>query len=218
MKKYIEFINEHVSRRTLEYLELWGIKNFTINKDGSVDVNGDVDISHRNLIQIPIEFNVVHGNFNCSRNNLNTLKGCPKYIHGGFNCSNNLLWDFKYFPSSSLHNWKTIIYTNGMNISSVGILAIGRNPFDEILSLVSYSSDDSLLRGKELKVENTKKFISDLVEYTPIRGNKILSKRFKEALLDIGVEYDESTQEIILKVDDEFKRKKLDFKLYTIVE
>ncbi len=57
------------------------IDNYTINPDGSIDVNGDVVI----LIfinELPIKFNKVSGNFYCSYNNLSTLKNFPNEVGG----------------------------------------------------------------------------------------------------------------------------------------
>jgi hypothetical protein len=39
------------------------IKNYTINDDLSIDVDGDVDLSNKSLIKIPIKFRKVSGNF-----------------------------------------------------------------------------------------------------------------------------------------------------------
>ena len=57
------------------------IDNYTINPDGSIDVEGDVVI----LIfinEIPLRFNMVSGNFYCSYNNLSTLKNFPNEVGG----------------------------------------------------------------------------------------------------------------------------------------
>jgi hypothetical protein len=70
-------------------LEYFGIKKYTINEDGMVDVDGSVDLSHRNLTEIPIKFGVVKGNFNVKGNNLLSLKNCPREVNGTFDCSFN---------------------------------------------------------------------------------------------------------------------------------
>ena len=50
----------------------------TINKDNSIDYNGDVKIAGKNLDIIPLQFNIVKGDFNCYGNNLTSLKGSPQ--------------------------------------------------------------------------------------------------------------------------------------------
>ena len=37
----------------------YNIKNYSINPDGSVDVNGDVDLSNKNLEKLPLFFGSV---------------------------------------------------------------------------------------------------------------------------------------------------------------
>ena len=57
------------------------IDNYTINPDGSIDVEGEVVI----LIfinELPIKFNKVNGDFYCSYNNLSDLKNFPNEVGG----------------------------------------------------------------------------------------------------------------------------------------
>jgi hypothetical protein len=51
----------------------YGIKNWTLNEDGSIDVDGDVDLSFKKLTKLPIKFRNVSGNFDCSYKNLTSL-------------------------------------------------------------------------------------------------------------------------------------------------
>ena len=76
----------------------YGIKKYTINKDGSIDVDGDVNLNFRNLSTIPIKFGRVTSNFNCSNNNLTSLENCPIHVGGYFNCSNNKLTSLSGSP------------------------------------------------------------------------------------------------------------------------
>jgi len=57
----------------------YGIKNYIINSDGSVDVDGDVSFKV-NLNKLPLKFGKVSGYFDCSYNFLTTLEGCPKWV------------------------------------------------------------------------------------------------------------------------------------------
>ena len=73
---YKQFINE--SRQDIDSIcQKYGIKNYTINEDGSIDVDGDVDLSNRKLIELPLKFRNVNGNFYCSWNELTSLEGFP---------------------------------------------------------------------------------------------------------------------------------------------
>ena len=78
--------------------EKYNIKNYTINPDGSIDVDSDVDLAFYDLTELPLTFNKVTGSFSCSYNNLTSLKGCPRWIGGYFSCANNRLPSLEFSP------------------------------------------------------------------------------------------------------------------------
>jgi len=79
--------------------EQYNIKNYLINADGSLDVNGSVNISLNGLLAIPLRFNNVTGSFYCNYNSLTSLLGCPKYVGGTFDCANNALVSINFAPN-----------------------------------------------------------------------------------------------------------------------
>jgi hypothetical protein len=72
-----------------ELLESYGIKYYTLNDDGSVDVLRSVDLSGKKLTEIPIKFGFINGNFYINNNNLSSLKNSPREMSGIFSCSGN---------------------------------------------------------------------------------------------------------------------------------
>ena len=74
------------------------ITNYTINDDGTIDVDGSVYLCDKELTELPLTFNKVSGYFDCSRNKLTTLKGCPRWIGRYFSCSNNKLTSLEFSP------------------------------------------------------------------------------------------------------------------------
>jgi len=93
---------------------------YTINEGGEVDVDGNVDLSERNLTEIPIKFGKVSGDFSvyqnklttlknspywigesfyCYQNNLTSLEGVPSYVGDWFSCDKNLLTSLEFAPS-----------------------------------------------------------------------------------------------------------------------
>ena len=64
--------------KTREEIEAWlqkmEIENYTINDDLSVDVNGIVRLSSTQLTSFPVQFRNVDGNFQCSGNQLTSLR------------------------------------------------------------------------------------------------------------------------------------------------
>ena len=95
MKSLKESLLNEVSNTSLieKWLKRYNIKNYTITADGKIDVDGDVFLDRQNLKELPdyIQFNIVKGSFDCSRNNLTTLNGTPKEVKEYFFCSFNNL-------------------------------------------------------------------------------------------------------------------------------
>jgi len=94
--KYLKYFKSNKSIDAI--CKKYGIKNYHINEDGTVDVDGDADIYDKRLEKIPIKFGYVSGYFNCSNNKLKSLEGAPKEVGGGFDCSNNKLTSLEGAP------------------------------------------------------------------------------------------------------------------------
>ena len=99
-----------------EICKKYRIENYTINSDGSIDVNGIVNLHNLGLEKLPIKFNKVNGYFYCN-NKLTSLEGSPVEVNGDFYCRNNYLTSFEYAPkiirgsfSCSDNNIKTFEY------------------------------------------------------------------------------------------------------------
>ena len=73
---------------------------YTINDDGSIDVEGDVDLSHEKLTKIPFNFGKVSGDFFCYNNQLTTLEGAPNTVGGDFFCYDNQLTSLEGAPNN----------------------------------------------------------------------------------------------------------------------
>jgi len=91
-------INKEEKDRIDSICYLYNIKKYKINSDGSIDVDGDVFISRKKLIQLPLKFGKVSGHFSCSFNHLTTLVGSPTIIGGDFNCYYNELTSLEGGP------------------------------------------------------------------------------------------------------------------------
>ena len=80
------------------WLKKYKVSNYIIIEDLSVDVNGGVDLSFKGLVEIPVRFGVVSGNFDCSANKLTSLVGCPTSVGGSFSCFWNRLVSLEGCP------------------------------------------------------------------------------------------------------------------------
>ena len=172
----------------------YGIKNYTINPDRTVDVDGRVDFEKEGLLKLPLKFGKIYGWFDCTNNRLTSLKGSPIYVEKWFGCGRNKLTTLIDGPKTVLETY----YCHNNNLKDVHgfpeyfnhIISIGGNPVDEILSLVY----------QDYKT----KFIKWLNEYDVIRpGNKIVEMRLEEAYY--------------MTYKEELPIKKRTFKNYTLI-
>ena len=89
--KHLKRFNENNNSELIQKLKEYGIENYTINSDGTIDVDGNVNLHDRGLTQIPFNFRNVTGYFHCGSNLLTSLKGCPKDVGEYFYCTYNKL-------------------------------------------------------------------------------------------------------------------------------
>jgi hypothetical protein len=64
---------------------------------------------------LPINFNIVDGEFDISGLDLISLEGCPKIVNGGFNCNDNELESLKYGPEE-VYGYYSCRYNNIKNL------------------------------------------------------------------------------------------------------
>ena len=159
----------------------YGITNYTINTDGTIDVHGNVYLSIRRSTKLPLKFRNVSGDFDCRFNNLTTLVGSPQSVDGNFYCYSNELTTLEGAPKSvgggftcSYNNLTTL---EGAPKSVSGDFYCINNPFDVIRKMFP----------------NDKEFLNANKEWEFFAsGNKIRKLRFKEALLDYDIELPKS--------------------------
>jgi len=100
--KNIKVYESFRTEQEIEYLcSEYGIENYQIRDDGSIDVDGGVHLGSMlgDLKQLPLAFNEVGGYFYCRYNKLTTLEGCPKKVGGGdFYCYENKLTSLEHSP------------------------------------------------------------------------------------------------------------------------
>ena len=97
-KSYKIFENNQTDEEIHELCRRYNIKNYTINEDKSIDVDGSVRLVDEMLYKLPLKFRNVSGYFSCNGNNLTTLEGTPETVDGYFNCRNNRLTTLEGSP------------------------------------------------------------------------------------------------------------------------
>lgn len=188
----------------------YGIENYTINDDYSIDVDSNVELSYKSLTKIPVKFNIVNGYFACNgnflenlensprrvmgnffcinqyNNSLKSLKGAPEYVAYNFDCHDNVdLTDF-YFPE--IGYGLNLEYTSVYTINDIDF----RFEFCNLLNTPIWSVLKTFIYNDSFKVSNYidklelfKDF--DIVRESKYGGYEFLCNRFILFIQEIGV-------------------------------
>lgn len=92
--KYLKSFNEAINYNKYQISVICknlDITNYSVTSDKKVNVNADVDIEGRFLNEIPLNFGIVNGTFDCSANDIKSLVGSPKVVRDTFYCHLNEL-------------------------------------------------------------------------------------------------------------------------------
>jgi len=137
----------------------YGIENYTINDDLSINVDGEVYLVYKRLEYLPLKFNYVSGTFICSSNKLKSLEGCPQTVSGSFYCFNNKLESLEGSPQTvngnflcSYNELKDLEHFPEVN----GIISMRGNPVN-LLVYTFIKNADSFM-------------IEDFVDYEIVRN------------------------------------------------
>lgn len=114
-----------IQNKTKAWLDKMAVENYTINSDGTIDVDGNVVILRKNMRMIPVQFGEVSGNFDCSLSHLTSLKGSPKTVGGDFFCTNNELTSLEGAPREVGKDF--LCYQNRLTTLKGGPKEIGRD-------------------------------------------------------------------------------------------
>jgi hypothetical protein len=110
---------------------------YTINEDGSYDVEGDVNLFRKNLTKLPIKFGKVSGYFDCSDNKLTSLDGCPTMVGSYFDCSYNNLTNLEGSPEKVFYSFlcsnNKLINLEGSPIKVAGIYDCSMNKLTNLV-------------------------------------------------------------------------------------
>ncbi len=172
------------------------IKNYTINPDGSIDVDGDVILSRRDKEKLPLKFREVTGSFDCSFNKLITLEGAPKSIGGDFDCYNNELTTLEGAPQTI--DGYFLCYANQLTTLKGGPKSVSYSFDCTYNSLTTLEGAPQSVGGNFWSYGNPLDSIRELFpDHTTFYklsmeweffagGNKIWKHKLLEAMLDIG--------------------------------
>ena len=118
-------------QQIINWLDKYEVKHYTLIPDEKygfvIDVNGDADLSDKNLINIPVKFNEINGSFFCSKNQLISLEFSPQNIDRDFS-------DNSFFLTCKTSNYEikelrlsVLKFSNMLPISTFVTLVPGTN-------------------------------------------------------------------------------------------
>ena len=189
--KYKIFIKESKelmmpSRRDIDLMcKKYRIGNYTINEDGTIDVDGDVNLYNKGLTELPLKFGKVSGNFSCPNNNLTSLEGSPSSVGGYFHCYNNQLKSLsgisKYISGNIDCRYNELRDVKGIKDGWRGEFYVVGNPVAKIFKLFPEERWDEV--------------IEYLNEFDVIRDGKVVILQALELVFhEMGLEVPEIDQ------------------------
>ena len=175
IKNYQKFLESNQDIDIDAICNQYGITNHTINSDGTVDVDGDVNISSwlrlrkERLTKLPLKFGRVTGWFDCSGNQLTSLEGCPNWVGGDFYCQNNQLTNLIGGPEVVIDNY----YADRNQINDFigfpddyeGYCSFDDNPVEDILDQFDY-----IIKWKIIKY---------IIEFEAIWNGEVIPERLE---------------------------------------
>lgn len=146
------------------------IDTYSINADNSVNVVGNVKFpdSVDFLTELPLKFNIVTGNFDCSRLKLKTLKGSPVQVGGTFNCAYNELLSLEFLPKKA----GCFVFDNTVQSLYAGDLSCN---FDQVV-LICITDNPSQIFLKEIDSKELNVFFKLQTFYDVWNDDKTLNK------------------------------------------
>jgi len=200
----------------------YNIVNYTINDDGTVDVDGSVNLNTKGLTKLPLRFGRVTGNFDCYNNKLTTLDGCPDHVGGDFDCSRNQLTTLEGAPKEvngdfyCSNNQLTTLegapsYVGGdfecrynkLNTLNGGPSYVGRG-FDcnnnQLTTLEGSPKEVGNFNCSNNPIHSIYKLFTDhkafmdSLDYNYLRGTDIVKTRFEEACEEAGIRMPEKIE------------------------
>jgi hypothetical protein len=151
-----------------------------------------ITLTGEDLNELPeyIQFNSIRGGFHIDRNNLTSLRGCPKKLSGSFMCSNNKLKDLMGGPDEV-----------------EGSYGASHNQLTSLKGFASFVSEGIYLNDNKLKsLEGLPKSIGELhIENNPIETLKGFPKEIWGSIHYTETEIlNDQTIEAICKVTGDF--------------
>ena len=186
----------YLSRYIDSICEKFKIDNYTVNEDGTVDVDGDVELSDKGLKKLPLKFGRVTGHFFCDKNQLSNLEGSPNYVGGGYHCHYNKLTTLEGAPNEVGGDF--YCHVNNLVTLEGSPSRVGGGYYCYNNSLINLEGAPKEV-GYRFVCNNNPiwevwrlfpdwKSFMDSLDWEYLRGEDIVRVRFQEALDELNIE------------------------------
>lgn len=172
------FIHMSISKKDIQiWLDEHQIKSYYIthkNESFIVNVEGSVHLKKMNLQSLPTQFQFgrIKGDFDCSQNQISSLKGGPVRVDGEYNASNNLLASYEFMPKkvgSLILNHNQLTYLSTFECFIEEDFYLFSNPIETITGFPQFSSQGSIILDKHFP------FLAQYIENTQNKNYKMLT-------------------------------------------
>jgi hypothetical protein len=207
--------------RIQAWLDGMNIKNYTINDDSTVNINGDLNLFGHELTNIPIHFKEITGTVDLGNNQLTELPllpkeikslgvdanklenllGCPEIIHNHFDCSSNNLISLKGGPekvygSYEAHDNMIEFYQNVPKYIG-GLLTLDLHDFTVLRNWQHCDFKNVRFKTEHL-VAQWENFYTTYFTYDMTKEDYFLT--MEKEFLDINVSYEKNKENNIEKI------------------
>lgn len=166
------------------WLHRHGIKSYSIGKDNSVRVHGDVRLAGKleNLSKLPLRFQEVEGDFDISDNELLTLEGSPRRVGGDFLAFKNEIASLKGGPIEVDKNF--IVLKNNINSLEYAPVRVkedficSHNPVKSLVGLVSV--EGHVFTNVFIEDVKSQEFVYNSVTTYKYKGDSLIAYLEKE--------------------------------------
>jgi hypothetical protein len=179
-RKYAININKPMSDWTQEdkntFLDWYMPNLWSLNSNGEIDVDGDVNLYKQGFSELPVKFGKVEGNFRVGFNNLTSLKNCPSYVGGYFDVEVNQISSLEGFPEyvgdDVYIGWNKLKNLNGLPKKINGTLSCSANMLKSLEGFPEYVQDSILCKGQ---IGGYKFKKSEILKVCKVNDNSIIS-------------------------------------------
>ena len=174
----MKVLKKEIDRLLTKHFNIHG--EIEYHDDGSISVDGDVNLTNKYITHLPVKFRKVSGYFHCDYTNITSLEGSPQDVGRYFSCSDTKIISLKGGPKKV-----------GGHFSCYGTKITSLEGAPEFV-------------GGEFYCENTP-FYDQLVvdENTQISAVKYLPNQFIDILNDADIKISQTVQIIAVDTDPE---------------